>query len=96
MNVLGLGAHRQVAINYLHHAYDVINARLDLFAAGLGSLLQRLGHRALSIPASRMVDGERICAAFSHKLAAHKHGNQTIVHVWVGVWAASQLNKNIF
>jgi len=65
---------RQVAIDYLHHAYDVINLRLDQIASGLGSLLQRQGHRAHPVPASRTVDRERLCGAFSHKLAAHLAG----------------------
>ncbi len=65
---------RAVAIDYLHHAYDVINARLDLITSGLGSLLQRLGHRALPIPASRKVDNEHLFGVFSHKLAAHLAG----------------------
>ena len=37
-------------------------------------MLQREGHQALPIPASKRVDNERICAAFSHKLAAHLAG----------------------
>ena len=65
---------RQVAIDYLHHAYDVVNGRLDLIASGLGSVLQRMGHRALPIPASRRVDDDRLCGEFSHKLAAHLAG----------------------
>jgi epoxyqueuosine reductase QueG len=36
--------------------------------------LQREGYRAMPIPASKRVDDERICAVFSHKLAAHLAG----------------------
>jgi epoxyqueuosine reductase QueG len=67
-------AERAVAINYRHHAYDVINARLDLVASRVSSALQREGYRALPIPASKRVDAERICGVFSHKLAAHLAG----------------------
>ncbi len=67
-------ADRAVAVSYRHHAYDVINQRLDLLISHMSSRLQREGHRALPIPASKRVDDERICAAFSHKLAAHLAG----------------------
>lgn len=63
-----------VAIEYRHHAYDIVNFRLDLIASRLGSILQQNGYSALPIPASKRTDDERICAAFSHKLAAHLAG----------------------
>ena len=44
---------RAVAIDYRHHAYDVINERLDLLASELGSLVQAAGHRARPVPASK-------------------------------------------
>lgn len=65
---------RAAAINYRHHGYDVVNQRLDLFASLISSMLQREGFRALPVPASKRVDDERICAVFSHKLAAHIAG----------------------
>lgn len=65
---------RGVAINYRHHSYDLVNLRLDLAASRLSSMLQRDGYRALPVPASRRVDQERICAIFSHKIAAHLAG----------------------
>ncbi len=65
---------RAVAVEYRHHAYDVANERLDLIASRLGSFLQRQGYRALPIPASERIDDEKICAIFSHKLAAHLAG----------------------
>lgn len=65
---------RGVAINYRHHSYDLVNVRLDLAASRLSSVLQRDGYRALPVPASRRVDKERICAIFSHKMAAHLAG----------------------
>jgi epoxyqueuosine reductase len=65
---------RAVAVEYRHHAYDVLNSRLDLIASRLGSFLQQQGYGALPIPASKRVDDERICAIFSHKLAAYLAG----------------------
>jgi epoxyqueuosine reductase len=67
-------ARRAVAVSYRHHGYDVINQRLDLLVSRISSLLQREGSHALPIPASKRIDDERICAAFSHKLAAHLAG----------------------
>jgi len=67
-------ANRAVAVNYRHHSYDVINQRLDLLISNVSSLLQREGYRALPIPATKQVDDKRICAVFSHKLAAHLAG----------------------
>jgi epoxyqueuosine reductase QueG len=63
-----------VAVNYRHHAYDVINLRLDFISSRLSSLLQKNGYQALPIPASERYDDDRICAVFSHKLAAHLAG----------------------
>lgn len=65
---------RSVAVNYKHHAYDIINQRLDLNASIISSYLQQRGYRVLPIPAAERVDDERICAAFSHKLGAHLAG----------------------
>ena len=74
---------RAVAVAYRKHAYDFINQRLDDAASRLGSVLQRDGYLAMPVPASERVDevseyptgyDERICAAFSHKLAAHLAG----------------------
>jgi epoxyqueuosine reductase QueG len=67
-------AERAVAVNYKHHCYDVINQRLDHITSQLSSMLQREGYQALPIPASKRVDDERICAAFSNKLGAHLAG----------------------
>lgn len=67
-------AERAVAIEYRHHAYDIVNDRLDLIASRLCSLLQRRGYRAFPVPAAKRADSERICAVFSHKLAAHLAG----------------------
>jgi len=63
-----------VGMSYRHHGYDVINLRLDQLAARLASAVQGMGHRVLPIPASQTVDSERVCAVFSHKMAAHLAG----------------------
>jgi len=70
---------RSVAVNYHHHAYQIINQRLDLMASHLSSKIQEEGYHALPIPASERYDDERICAVFSHKLAAHLAGQG-----WIG------------
>lgn len=62
-----------VAVNY-RHAYDIINLRLDLLTSKLASIIQQDGYKALAIPASERYDDERICAVFSHKLAANLAG----------------------
>ncbi len=72
-------AERAVAVSYRSHAYTVINQRLDLIASQVAGVLQRDGHQAFPVPASERCDDERICAVFSHKLAAHLAG-----HGWIG------------
>jgi epoxyqueuosine reductase len=67
-------ANRAVALSYQYHSYDLINQRLDLLVSQVSRFLQRNGYRALPIPASKQLDDERICAAFSHKMAAHLAG----------------------
>jgi epoxyqueuosine reductase QueG len=63
-----------VAVAYHTHAYEVVNLRLDAIASRVASALQDAGFRAYPIPASERVEDERICAVFSHKLAAHAAG----------------------
>ncbi len=65
---------RAVRVSYRHHAYDIVNLRLDIAASIISDHLQQSGFRALPIPASKRVDDERICASFSHKLGAHLAG----------------------
>lgn len=67
-------AERAVAANYRLHAYDVINARLEVATSRLAGLLQHRGHRALPLPATENSDDERLCALFSHKMGAHLAG----------------------
>lgn len=61
-------------MNYEHHAYLVVNRRLDHVASRVSSVLQQSGHRVLPIPASQTVDTMHQRSAFSHKLAAHLAG----------------------
>ncbi|WP_424357653.1 4Fe-4S double cluster binding domain-containing protein [Methanocella sp. MCL-LM] len=65
---------RAVVVSYRTHCYDVINDRLNQVASKLAGELQRAGYRAYPVPASARADDERICAVFSHKLAAHLAG----------------------
>ncbi|MEN6329871.1 MAG: 4Fe-4S double cluster binding domain-containing protein [Methanobacteriaceae archaeon] len=67
------GFERGVAVSYRHH-YNITNLRLDLLATKIASFIQNEGYKAYPIPASQRFDDERICAIFSHKLAAHLAG----------------------
>lgn len=64
---------RAVAVNY-RNIYDVTNQRLDIATAKLSVLIQKEGYAALPVPASERYDDDRICAVFSHKLAANLAG----------------------
>lgn len=74
VNQLPKRSEKPAAIEYRHHAYDIVNDRLDIIASQLSSVLQQEGYRAYPVPASKRADDERICAFFSHKLAAHLAG----------------------
>jgi len=63
-----------VAMSYLHHAYAVINARLDQLASLVAGRVQRRGYAVMPMTVKEHHDNERICAVFSHKLAAHLAG----------------------
>jgi epoxyqueuosine reductase len=63
-----------VSGHYFHQCYDVINHRLDIIASRLAGELSRQNYRSLPMPAKEHFDYERICAQFSHKLAAHLAG----------------------
>jgi epoxyqueuosine reductase QueG len=74
VNQLSRNIERAAAVSYKSHCYDIINARLDQIVSRLASLLQRGGHRAFPVPASKRVNDDKICASFSHKLSAHMAG----------------------
>jgi len=63
-----------VAMSYMHHAYNVINTRLDELASLVAGRVQRRGYAALPMTVKEHHDNDRICAVFSHKLAAHLAG----------------------
>jgi epoxyqueuosine reductase len=63
-----------VAIDYRHHCYEVLNLRLDQLTSLLASEVQMHGHSVVPVPASKRYDSDRICAMFSHKMAAHLAG----------------------
>ncbi len=74
VNQLPNRADKAVALSYKHHCYDLINQRLDHIASQLASVLQYEGYRAMPIPASQVVDDEKLLGQFSNKLAAHLAG----------------------
>lgn len=63
-----------VAIAYHTNAYEVVNLRLDAIASRVASALQDAGFRAYPVSVAERIEDERICAEFSHKLAAHVAG----------------------
>lgn len=65
---------RAVAVSYRLHCYDVINQRLDLLASKLSGIIQRSGYKAFPVPSSARANDDKICAVFSHKMAAHLAG----------------------
>ncbi len=64
----------EAALLYKHHAYDVINLRLDLVASHLAEAIQAAGFVALPVPASQTVDQKALRSIFPHKTAAHLAG----------------------
>lgn len=71
--------------HYLHH-YKMLNLILDQTALKLSLLIQRMGYRALPIPASQIIDWEKQTAHLSHKMIALRAGmgwigkNNLLVH----------------
>ena len=74
VDMLPMRSEPGVAVSYRVHCYEVINTRLDLISSSVAGLLQRHGYRALPLPASERIDDDRICASFSHKMAASLAG----------------------
>ena len=62
------------AILYRHNSYDVVNQMLDQIGVRVANELQRAGHNAFPVPASKRTDDKNICGVFSQKLAAHLAG----------------------
>lgn len=74
VNLLPQRSRYDVRVSYRHHAYDVINERLDSVASIVSTAAQRQGYNSFPIPASKQIDDDRICGTFSHKLGAHLSG----------------------
>lgn len=64
----------EVAINYRHHAYDVVNLRLNDLASRVAGILQKKGFHTMPIASSHRVDEARFWPAFSHKFTANRAG----------------------
>jgi epoxyqueuosine reductase len=73
VNQLSQRAACAIAVSYGHHA-TVIEQHLDVVGLQVCGFLQKEGFNVMPIPAAQQVDDERICAVFSHKLAAHLAG----------------------
>ncbi len=65
---------KAVVIDYKHHAYDIINDRLDFTASLISTYLQDKEYNVMPVPAGRKTSQEKLCGSFSHKLAAHLAG----------------------
>jgi epoxyqueuosine reductase len=59
---------------YRHYCYDRLNERLDQAAVSIGSMIESEGFSALPIPASCLLNTDRLSGEFSNKLAAHLAG----------------------
>jgi epoxyqueuosine reductase QueG len=65
---------RALGVTYQTECYEYVNRRLNDIASRVASAVQNDGHHALPVPASERIDDQRICALFSHKMAAHLAG----------------------
>jgi len=74
VDMLPKRTNKAVAVNYRFHAYTYINQRLDALTSQLAGFIQRAGYKVLPVPAAERCNDERLCAVFSHKLAAHLAG----------------------
>jgi epoxyqueuosine reductase len=63
-----------VRFNYRHHAYTLINQRLDMAASIMSSLLQNRGYQAFPVAASQQVDTVHLGGMVSHKMVARLAG----------------------
>jgi epoxyqueuosine reductase QueG len=64
---------------FRHHAYDVINQRLDHITSRLCLRLQKEGFRSFPVAASQTANPYEEMGIFSHKIAAHLSGLGWIV-----------------
>lgn len=56
------------------HATQVIYGRLDNFSSMASTIIQNNGYKVMPIPASGIVDSNKICASISHKAVAYLAG----------------------
>lgn len=56
------------------HANTIIYNRLDNFASIVSSIIQKSGYKVMPIPASGIIDRNKICASVSHKAIAYLSG----------------------
>ena len=59
---------------YKHHAYDMVNQRLDHIVSRICSFLESRGHRSFPVPASQIIDEDKLTGVFSNKMAARLAG----------------------
>jgi epoxyqueuosine reductase len=59
---------------YRFYVYQVVNPSLDQISSAIMRRLVQAGYEAYLVPASDIVDKERLRGVFSHKLAAHLAG----------------------
>jgi epoxyqueuosine reductase len=65
---------RQASVLYRHHAYDVVNLKLDQISLGIANIIQNCGYSAMPVPSSLRVDDGKISGSISHKLVAARAG----------------------
>jgi epoxyqueuosine reductase len=58
---------------YYHH-YRMVNIALDQAALGIAGECQRMGNRAFPVPASQILDWDRLLAHLSHREAGFRAG----------------------
>ncbi len=63
-----------VRLNYRHHAYAIVNERLDLAASQISSILQSAGFHAFPVAASQHTNMEKLSGMISHKMVARLSG----------------------
>lgn len=76
-SIVNLLKDRDTYENVLHyetHAYHIIDRRLDDFASLVSSVIQRNGYNTMPLSVSERIDSNRVCASFSHKIAARLAG----------------------
>jgi epoxyqueuosine reductase len=63
-----------IACEYRLHAYEIINQRLNYLSSLVASYIDKMGYKALPIPAADRINKEKAYASISHKMIAHIAG----------------------